>query len=151
MKLLPSLFFLLIFQIVSAQRKLTDITKDLRSADRVEILSALDKQVVKDLDQKVTIVVSSLRMKDNYAFLKGNVKDGNANNIDFRQTVYKDSVDHGSFKGDEIFALLKKTNCKWSYLTHVIGPMDTPYNCWWQKYSAPRALFGVNKNCGDKY
>ncbi len=85
-------------------------------------------------------------MKNNYAFLKGRVKNAQGKEIDFRKTVFKEAVDEGVFDGDDIFALLKKVNGKWKHVEHAIGPTDVVYVCLANQYQASKELFDANND-----
>jgi hypothetical protein len=132
-----------------AQEKIVDITRDRQSADRINILNLLRSKVKPQIKQDVTFVVRSLQLKNNYAFLKGNVKYANGEEIDFRKTIFKEDFENGMFDGNSIYALCKKVNGKWKYLVHAIGPTDVVYTCWASTYKAPKELFDYNENCGN--
>ena len=132
-----------------AQEKIIDITKDKQSADRTVILDILRSKVKPQIKQDVTFVVRSLQLKNNYAFLKGNVKYADGKEIDFRKTIFKEAFENGMFDGSSIYALCKKVNGKWKYLVHAIGPTDVVYACWASMYKAPKELFDYNEDCGN--
>ena len=132
-----------------AQEKIIDITKDNQSSDRTIILNILRGRVKPQIKQDVIFIVRSLQTKNNYAFLKGNVKYANGKEIDFRKTIFKEAFENGMFDGDSIYALCKKVNGKWKYLVHAIGPTDVVYTCWASTYKAPKELFDYNENCGN--
>ena len=132
-----------------AQEKIIDITKDRQSADRTIILNILRTKVKPQIKQDVTFVVRSLQLKNNYAFLKGNVKYADGKEIDFRKTIFKEAFENGMFDGDSIYALCKKVNGKWKYLVHAVGPTDVVYTCWASTYKAPKELFDYNENCSN--
>ena len=148
-KTITFFLYLLVIAECSAQHKITDITKDIRSSDRITILNTLRSKVKPQIKQDVTFVVRSLQLKNNYAFLKGNVKYANGKEIDFRKTIFKDAFEEGMFDGNSIYALLKKENGKWKYLVHAIGPTDVVYTCWASTYKAPKELFDYNEDCGQ--
>ena len=132
-----------------AQEKIIDITKDKQSTDRTIILNILRSKVKPQIKEDVTFVVSSLKLKNNYAFLKGNVKYADGKEIDFRKTIFKEDFENGMFDGSSIYALCKKVNGKWKYLVHAIGPTDVVYTCWASTYKAPKELFDYNEDCGN--
>ncbi len=132
-----------------AQEKIVDITKDRQSADRTVILNILRSKVKPQIKQDVTFVVRSLQLKNNYAFLKGNIKYADGKEIDFRKTIFKEAFENGMFDGSSIYALCKKVNDKWKYLVHAIGPTDVVYACWASAYKAPKELFDYNENCSN--
>lgn len=127
----------------------TNISKS-NTALRQPILNALRNEVKKELKQNVSFVVHSLQMKNNFAFLKGQVKTAVGKDIDFSKTIYRDREADGMFDGDSIYALAKKVNGKWIYVIHSIGPTDVVYACWASDYKAPKALFDINENCGNQ-
>lgn len=131
-----------------AQSGIIDLTKNKQSPDRMIILNILRNKVKPQIKQDVAFVVRSLQVKDNYAFLKGNVKYADGKEIDFRKTIFKEAFEAGMFDGNSIYALLKKVNGKWKYLVHAIGPTDVVYACWASIYKAPKQLFDYNENCG---
>ncbi len=144
-------FFCLIFLLSEyfCMGQVTDITTNKQSPDRSIILNTLRSKVMPQLKQDVTFVVRSLQIKNNYAFLKGNVRDINGGQINFRKTIFKEDVEQGMFDGDPVYALFKKVNGNWKYLIHAIGPTDVVYSCWASIYKAPKALFDHNDNCGN--
>ena len=123
-----------------AQEKIIDITKDKQSTDRTIILNILRSKVKPQIKQDVTFVVSSLKLKNNYAFLKGNVKYADGKEIDFRKTIFKEDFENGMFDGSSIYALCKKVNGKWKYLVHAIGPTDVVYTCWASTYKSAQRI-----------
>ena len=148
-KIFTFFLFLLVVTQGFAQDKIIDISKDRQSADRAFILNILRAKVKPQIKQDVSFVVRSLQLKNNYAFLKGNVKYANGKEIDFRKTVFKEEFEQGMFDGNSIYALCKKVNGKWKYLVHSIGPTDVVYTCWASIYKAPKELFDYNENCGN--
>ena len=147
-KLAICLLFLLVITRSFSQGGIIDIAKDRQSADRTNILNILRNKVKPQIKQDVTFLVRSLQIKNDYAFLKGNVKYANGQEIDFRKTIFKEEFEAGMFDGSSIYALLKKANGKWKYLVHAIGPTDVVYACWASIYKAPKQLFDYNENCG---
>ena len=148
-KIITCLLLLIVIAQSFAQEKIIDIAKDRQSADRAIILNILRHKVKPQIKQDVTFVVHSLQLKNNYAFLKGNVKYADGKEIDFRKTIFKEAFENGMFDGSSIYALCKKVNGKWKYLVHAIGPTDVVYTCWASTYKAPKELFDYNENCGD--
>ena len=132
-----------------AQQGIIDLTKNNQSPDRIIILNLLRSKVRPQIKQDVTFVVRSLQMKNNYVFLKGNVRDAKGGKIDFSKTIFKNDEKEGMFDGDPVYALFKKVNGKWKYLVHAIGPTDVVYACWASTYKAPKQLFDHNDDCGN--
>lgn len=150
MRIYIIIFFLLpAFNKGFAQQGIIDLTKNNQSPDRIIILNLLRSKVKPQIKQDVTFVVRSLQIKNNYAFLKGNVRDAKGGKIDFSKTIFKDEEKEGMFDGDPVYALLKKINGKWKYLIHAIGPTDVVYACWASTYKAPKELFDFNDDCGN--
>jgi hypothetical protein len=150
MRIYIIIFFLLpAFNKGFAQQGIIDLTKNNQSPDRIIILNFLRSKVKPQIKQDVTFVVRSLQIKNNYAFLKGNVRDAKGGKIDFSKTIFKDEEKEGMFDGDPVYALLKKINGKWKYLIHAIGPTDVVYACWASTYKAPKELFDFNDDCGN--
>ncbi len=139
MKLFVTISFLLLTHFCFAQ--VIDITNNKQSTDRMNILNTLRSKVKPQIKQDVTFVVRSLQIKDNYAFFKGNVRDINGKQLDFRKTIFKKYVEAEMFDGDPTYALFEKQNGKWKYLVHVIGPTDVAYACWASIYKAPKEIF----------
>ncbi len=150
MRIYIIIFFLLpAFNKGFAQQGIIDLTKNNQSPDRIIILNLLRSKVKPQIKQDVTFVVRSLQIKNNYAFLKGNVRDAKGGKFDFSKTIFKDEEKEGMFDGDPVYALLKKVNGKWKYLIHAIGPTDVVYACWASTYKAPKELFDFNDDCGN--
>ncbi len=93
------------------------------------------------------MVVDKLVMKSGFAYFHGRAKDSLGKDIDFTKTAYKQAVKDGLFDGDTAVALLKKTAGKWKVLTHVIGPTDVAWACWWKDFKAPKELFDYAESC----
>src|SRR5437588_7819659 len=128
LRIITSISFL--FFVVTSSAQVIDIAKDRQSPDRITILNLLREKVKQKLKQDVTFVVRSLTVKNNYAFLKGNLRNVSGGQINFRKTIFKDAVKEGMFGGDEIFALFKKSKSgTWQNLVHAIGPTDVVYAC----------------------
>lgn len=142
MKLIISFSFLILTQFCFSQ--VIDITNNKSSDDRIRILKLLRNKVKPQIKQDITFVVRSLQIKDNYAFFKGNVRDINGGQINFRKTIFKELVEEEIFDGDATFALFKKVNGSWKYLIHIIGPTDVTYATWAHTYKAPKQLFDYN-------
>lgn len=143
-------FFLLpAFNKGFSQPGIIDLTKNNQSPDRLMILDLLRTKVKPQIKQDVSFVVRSLQIKNNYAFLKGNVRDAKGGKIDFSKTIFKNDEKEGMFDGDPVYALFKKVNGKWKYLVHAIGPTDVVYACWASTYKAPKQLFDHNDDCGN--
>lgn len=62
--------------------------------------------------------------------------------VDFNNSIYKKDYEEGTMDSNGIFALFKKSNGKWSLITHADFPTDVPIGCWWKEYNAPRIIFG---------
>ena len=133
---------------VLAQKNIVDLTL-VKSADRNAILDILRQRVKPQIKQDVTFIVRSLQLKNDFAFLKGNVRNAVGREVDFTKTVFKKDVEEGVFDGDAVYALLKKVKGKWKYLIHAVGPTDVVYACWAYIYKAPKPLFDYNDNCGN--
>ena len=143
-------FFLLpAFNKGFSQQGIIDLTKNNQSPDRLMILDLLRSKVKPQIKQDVSFVVRSLQIKNNYAFLKGNVRDAKGGKIDFSKTIFKNDEKEGMFDGDPVYALFKKVNSKWKYIIHAIGPTDVVYACWASTYKAPKQLFDHNDDCGN--
>ena len=150
MRIYIIVFFLLpAFNKGFSQPGIIDLTKNNQSPDRVMILDLLRTKVKPQIKQDVSFVVRSLQIKNNYAFLKGNVRDAKGGKIDFSKTIFKNDEKEGMFDGDPVYALFKKVNGKWKYLVHAIGPTDVVYACWASTYKAPKQLFDHNDDCGN--
>ena len=150
MRIYIIVFFLLpFFNKGFSQPGIIDLTKNNQSPDRVMILDLLRTKVKPQIKQDVSFVVRSLQINNNYAFLKGNVRDAKGGKIDFSKTIFKNDEKEGMFDGDPVYALFKKVNGKWKYLVHAIGPTDVVYACWASTYKAPKQLFDHNDDCGN--
>lgn len=133
---------------VSAQKTKQDLSKDIASTDRKEILEAIKTRLQPDLKLKPKLVVRSIWVKNGFAYFIGNAKDSRGKEINFRKTAFKDAVEAGVFDGDNTNALLKKSGSKWKVLTYAIGPSDVPWGCWWKEFKAPKEIFDyAEKTC----
>lgn len=107
------------------------------SAERKAIMDAIRVPVEKDLNQKVSFVVSDLNVKDSWAFVGGRPQKPSGDRIDLSLTDYEDD---GMFD-DNFFGLLRKRSGKWHVVTYAVGCTDVCYATWWEDHKAPKALF----------
>ncbi len=129
---------------VRAQGKVRDLSTDRTSSTRKAILEALRGPVSSELKQPVSFVVEVLKTDGNWAFMRGKTVAANGGEIDFgRVPAYAQLVRDGLFDGGGTAALLRRQGNTWRYATHVIGPTDVAWACWWKEYKAPRAIFDL--------
>lgn len=111
------------------------------SAERKAMMDALRVPVEKELRQEVIFVVSTLNATDTWAFLFGVPKRKGGKPIDYKKTAYRERVTDGTFD-DNISALLKKKNGKWTVVTYSIGDTDVVWSDWDDRFKAPPEVFG---------
>jgi len=91
------------------------------------------------------------RSNGDWAFIYVFVYQSGAKPVDFNNSKYKKDYEAGMMDNNGIFALFKKTNGKWSLITHADFPTGVPTGCWWKQYKAPKIIFGSAaeepKNC----
>lgn len=66
---------------VSAQKTKQDLSKDIASTDRKEILEAIKTRLQPDLKLKPKLVVRSIWVKNGFAYFIGNAKDSRGKEI----------------------------------------------------------------------
>ena len=108
------------------------------SPDRKAILDALRVPVQKEIGFPVVFRISHLKIKDNWAFLKGQPRTKDDKPIDYSKT----SLDEEARTADELLvAVLKKTDGRWRVVEHAIFTTDV----WWhgihERLGAPAEIF----------
>ena len=120
--LLPLLILVTAAPFVRAQDGTT--TPAAGSPERKAIADALRAPVERELKQKVIFKIESLKLKGDWAFLRG----------------VPQRIEDGVFD-DGVVALLRKRAGKWQVVKYVIGATDVPYVTWDKDYKAPSAIF----------
>jgi hypothetical protein len=119
-------------------------TPEKGSTERKAILDALRLAVTKQLKQPVVFKLDHLKVKSGWAFLLGKPQTPTGEALDYKGTVYQDTIEAGAFD-DGICALLHSLKGRWKVVTFVIGATDVPYVEWDKTYGAPRAIFPFNE------
>ena len=108
---------------------------------RKPILDGLRVLVEKDIKQKVTFRVATLRILGDFAFIKCEPRTPADKPIDFKKTRYKSDIEQGFWDGPTCWGLVRKLKGKWTGIVQVIGPTDVAWSDWTEKpYNAPKAL-----------
>lgn len=109
--------------------------------ERQSILDALRPPVEKVLKSKVVFKVDHLKVKDEWAFLRGVPRQSDGKEINYRPTIYWQQIQDGVFD-DWICALLRKRDeGGWTVVQYVIGATDVAYEGWDEEYRAPADIF----------
>lgn len=133
---------------ILAQTTPRDLSAARRSPDRKAILDALRPIVAKEAGTPVTFVVEHLKTQGAWAYMRGVTKRADGGEVAWgRSPGYAELTKEGMFDGPGTAALLKKTGGRWKVVTHVIGPTDVAWACWWKEYGAPRAIFDLAEDC----
>lgn len=107
------------------------------------VLQALSVAVSKDLKQKVSFAAGKYKVKGNWAFVRGHVRDAQGGDVKWKITEYQKSIDERDFI-EGIYALLKKTDGKWRVVTYLMNCSDVCYLEWVRQFKAPESLFAVD-------
>lgn len=110
------------------------------SAERKSIMDALRKVVVPKVRQTVVFKVDSLRSTGAAAFLIGTPQRPDGKPLDYKGTIFADSIREGVFGGG-VEALLLKKRGRWIVDEWNLGATDVWYEGLWKRKGLPRALF----------
>ena len=99
------------------------------SPERKQILDALRAPVEKALKKSVEFKVDHMKVKSDWAFMRGVPRQPGGKKMNYKGTEYQSYIDEGLFD-DWICALLKKEGGKWKVVRYVIGATDLPYDGW---------------------
>lgn len=108
--------------------------------ERQAIVAALRPPVERELKRKVVFKIEHLRVRGDWAFLRGVPQQPGGGAMNYRGTGYQAAIDAGAFD-DGIVALLRRRGGKWRVVRYVIGATDVPYAEWDKEYNAPPAIF----------
>ena len=109
--------------------------------ERQAILDALRVPVEKVLKSKVVFKVDHLKAQGGWAFLRGVPRRPDGKEIDYRPTIYWDSIQNGVFD-DWVCALLRREDAGgWKVVQDAIGATDVVYEGWDKEYGAPPEIF----------
>ncbi len=134
--------------LLSAQTAPQDLSTARTSPDRKAILDALRPRLAQEAGVPVSFVVDHLKVQRGWAYFHGATKRADGGDVAWgRSFAYADMVKQGMFDGDGTSALFKKVSGHWKYVTHLIGPTDVGWSCWWKEYGAPRAIFDIAEDC----
>lgn len=137
-KLSVSLFAILILSCAAFAQKVS--TPERGSAERTAILNALRIPVEKELKQKISFSIQTIRAQGNWAFINGEPQSANGGEPDYSKTQYADAIEEGMFDNN-FQALLKKTGGKWKVVEFAIGCTDVCWLPWIDDHKAPKAIF----------
>ena len=104
------------------------------------VLDALRASVEEKLAQDVIFEVEWLKVREEWAFMRGTPRRADGGPVDYRNTIYREAVEEGVFD-DWICALLTYRNGRWSVTAEAIGATDVPYVGWHREFGAPREIF----------
>lgn len=110
------------------------------SPERTAVLDALRIPVSKDLKQEIIFVVDKFKVEGDWAFVAGKPKNKDGGEPNWKVTKYQKFIDSGDFE-EGLFALLKKTDGKWSVVTYMMNCHDVCYLGWEKEHKAPKAIF----------
>lgn len=133
-----SLLLIFALSVSTAMAQGTD-TPTADSPERAAVLKALSVPVSKDLKQSVAFSTEKFRVRGNWAFVSGQVRNAKGGAPNWKLTKYQAFIDSGDFE-DNLFALLKKTNGRWRVVTYMMNCHDVCYLGWDKKYRAPKAI-----------
>lgn len=115
-------------------------TPEKNSPERKAILDALREPVAKELKQDVSFIADKLKVQGDWAFIAGKARNAKGGEPDWKITKYRELIESGDFE-DNLFALLKKTDGKWSVVKYMMSCLDVCYLGWDKEYKAPKAIF----------
>ena len=113
------------------------------SAERARILNALRVPVAKELKRPVVFRVDYLKVRGDWAFLRGVPRQPGGKPMEYRGTPYEQARKEGVFD-DWICALLRRQrpgSGPWRVVRYAIGATDVAYEGWDREFGAPSAIF----------
>ncbi|MGA9767698.1 MAG: hypothetical protein WBV94_01560 [Blastocatellia bacterium] len=110
------------------------------SPERKQIMDALRVPVETALKKTVEFKVDHLKVKSNWAFLRGVPRQPGGKKMDYKGTEYQSAIDDGVFD-DWICAILKKEKDKWKVVRYVIGATDVAYEGWDEEFGIGPDIF----------
>jgi hypothetical protein len=110
------------------------------SPERKQIMDALRAPVESALKKSVEFKIDHLKVKSDWAFMRGVPRQPGGKKMDYKGTEYQSAIDEGLFD-DWICALLKKEKGKWKVAAYVIGATDVPYEGWGKEFGIGSEIF----------
>lgn len=107
---------------------------------RVALMDAIREAVEPELEQQVVFKVDHLAVKDGWAFMRGAPQKPDGGSVNYRKTKYQSAIDEGMFD-DNICALLKKKDGRWTVVEFALGSTDVPWIPWPKQHRAPQDIF----------
>ena len=109
---------------------------------RKTLMNTLREPVIAELHQRVVFKIDWLKVKGNWAFMRGQPLQPNGKEVDYQNTRYQIDIEDGLFD-DWFCALLRSQNNQWRVVAYDIGATDVAYVGWWDKYRAPPEIFDI--------
>jgi len=113
------------------------------SKERKALMDAARVPVQKQLKKPVIFKVDALKVQGAWAFLRGVPLQPNGKPMDYKGTIYEESIREGAFSG-MVCALMKREKGKWKVVDYAIGPSDVAWDDWDKRYGAPSSIFKVD-------
>lgn len=111
---------------------------------RDEVLAVLTAPVSQSIGQPVSFEVTTLNVRNEWAWLVAQPRDANGTPLDWSTTNFASAHEHGALDGSgTTYALLKREDGQWRLLEHAIGPTDVAYVDWPIRHGAPADLMGL--------
>ena len=110
------------------------------SGERKAIMDTLRVPVERELKQKVVFKVDHLKVRSDWAFIRGVSEQPGGKAIDYRDTRYREAIEQGVFD-DWFCALLRRQGGKWKVVVYSIGATDVVYEGWDKEHKAPSEIF----------
>lgn len=109
------------------------------SPERKAIFDALREPVSKELKQDVSFIADKFNVQGDWAFIAGKVRNADGGEPNWKITKYQEFIESGDFE-DNLFALLKKKDDKWTVVTYLMNCLDVCYLEWDKEHKAPKAI-----------
>lgn len=94
-----------------------------------------------ELGQPILFKVDLIRIRGDWAFVRGVPQRPDGGAIDYTRTQYQEVRELGAFD-DNFSALLRKDDAKWVVVVHSIGATDVVWEPWSVEHNAPKTIFG---------
>lgn len=111
------------------------------------VVDALTAVVAVDVGQPVSLELTNVNVRDEWAFVQAQPKKPDGSAIDWSTTSYAQRAADGVLDGDgTTYALLKNENGTWRVLEHAIGPTDVAWIDWASEHGVPPDILGLPSN-----
>lgn len=147
MRIQSFLLALVVAMAASAQKDRIDFAHFEDFKEKMNISESCRLYFKQVFDVFPTMSLEHLYIKQEYAFLIGNVSDASGNEVDFAKFNAAKRPGSSPFKGRETRVLLKKISGKWQVLTLLVSSEDYSWACWWVDYNAPKEIFDYTDYC----